>query len=111
MADFDDFDVEIENSNESDPEHFTGSVTTAGVPVVITPTSGRPIRHMIIECNGVRHSTASNNINDVIKYSIDGTTTYGELAAGEARGLPGNSNNIQLDTNTDGTNYTVLVWS
>ena len=111
MADFDDKDIEIQNIKDSDPEPFNGAISTAGVPVTITPSTGRLVQLAYIDCNSTRHSTAPNNINDVIKFSIDGGTTYQELNSGESIFVPGIFTDLRVDTNANGTNYQVILWS
>lgn len=106
-----DFDVEIQDERDSDPEAFIGSVTTAGSPVTITPTNNKPIQEAYIECNSTRDPDNSNNINDAIKYSFDGGTNYLTLMAGESIPLSGIFLNLKIDANNDGVNYQVIVWS
>ena len=108
---FDDFDIEVENSNESDPEHFNGSIVTAGTPISIIPTNTRPIRCAFINVNTTRDPDTPNNIKDAIKVSIDGGTTFITLMSGESQYIPGVFTELQLDSNENGTNYQVIVWS
>jgi len=109
MAFFDDRDIEIQDITDSEPEHFTGSVTTAGTPVVITPTNGRSIQFFRI----INHSrgTYANTANDIIKYSLDGGTTYTELERPGFEALPGVVTSLYVDSNNNGVNYDIIVWS
>ena len=109
MAGFDDFDVEIENSKESDVEMFVGSVATAGSPITIVPATGRIIRHTTIY--NPRKGPNANAFADVLLYSVDGGTTYHSLPRGEWEHIPGNYTDFRIDTNNNGTNYEVKVWS
>lgn len=109
MADFNDFDIEIENSKDSDPESFVSSVVTAGIPNTITPTNARPIRWASIY--NPRSGPNANAISDVILYSLDGGSTYHSLPRGEWVGVPGVFTDLTIDTNNNGTNYEIIVWS
>lgn len=106
---FEDFDIEIQDEKQSNPEHFNGNVTTAGVPVTLSLTSAVEIQWAYIECAGTRDPDNKNNINDSIKYSLDGTN-YIPLMAGESAFVPGIVSEIKLDTNTNGTYYYVILW-
>jgi len=111
MSEFDDFDVEVQDERDSDPEHFNGDVTTAGSPETVTPTSGKAVQLAFIQCNSTRDPVNDNNINDALYFSIDGGTTYVTLMAGENIFVPGVFTSIKLDTNTNGTYYQIIVWS
>lgn len=111
MVDFEDFDLEVQDERDSTPEHFSGSVTTAGSPVTITATSGKTIQYSFIMCNGTRDPWNDNNINDAIKFSIDGGSVWTTLMAGESQYIPGVHANIRIDASDDGVNYQVIVWS
>ena len=108
MSDFKDFDVEVQNFRDSTPEQFNGTVTTAGSPNTITPTSTKPITKAFIQ--NPSKGTNANSILDVLYYSIDGTS-YASLTRGESITLPGIFNSILIDTNNNNTNYEIIVWS
>ena len=108
---FNDFDIEIEDKRGSDPEHFNGSVTTAGSSITITPNSGNTIKHFYVEVPGVRDPDNPNSIDDAIKISLDEGSTYITLMSGESLFLPGNVSNLKIDSNANGTYYRVIVWS
>jgi hypothetical protein len=93
------------------PEHFNGSVATAGSPIIITPTSANPIKNVFIQCNNTRDPINPNALNDAIEFSLDGGTTYTVLMSGESIFLPGVMNSLKLDTNVNGTFYQVILWS
>ena len=105
---FKDFDVEIQNLNESDPQHFNGAVATAGVPVLITPTNTRPITYAYIQNPGVGPN--ANATNRVILFSTDGVT-YVALARNESIAIPGIFTTLYIDTSNNATNYEIIVWS
>jgi hypothetical protein len=109
MTGFNDFDIEISDDKDSTPENFTGSVTTAGVPVTIAPTSTKPIQMAFVNVPSVRHDTP-NAITDSIKVSLDGVT-YVTLMSGESQYFPGVFSSIKLDSNADGTTYELILWS
>ena len=106
---FDDFDLETQDIKDTDPEQFVAAVVTAGSPVTITPTNTRPITKAIV-INPSKGPNA-NGVNDVLLVSIDGTTNYITIARGESISYPGVFPNISIDTNNNGTNYEVVVWS
>lgn len=106
MSTFADFDVEIADDKHSLPSHYNGSVSTAGTPVTITPSS--PIQLCII-CNPDK-GTRKNDKDDVLLISIDGTTNYFTVGRGRTLGLPGVFSTLKIDSNVNGTNYEVIVW-
>ncbi len=108
---FKDFDIEIQDIRDSDPETFIGNVPTVGVPVVISPTSEKIIQLAFISCNGTRDPDNSNKINDAIKFSIDGGNNWLTLMAGESIYVPGVFDDLRLDTNSNETHYQVILWS
>lgn len=99
------------NTDTFTPEHVNGNVTTAGTPQTLVPTSTDPIKTVYVECNSTKHPTDSNGQNDAILFSIDGGTTYTSLLAGESVFLPGEFTDLRLDTNSDGTFFSVILWS
>lgn len=106
---FKDFNVEVDDLACSSPEHFNGSVATAGTPVSITSTCGRPMQNFYLEVPSVLDPDSPNAITDFIKYSLDGTN-YISLRSGESIFLPANANTIYLDTNANGTTYKLIIW-
>ncbi len=111
MAEFNDFDVEIQDLKDSEPEPFNGNVATAATPVTITPTTGRIVKLAFINVPSKRDPDNPNDINDAIKYSVDGGTIYQTLLSGESIYIPGNFTDLRLDTNENGTTYQVILWS
>jgi len=111
MANFNDFDVEVQNIKDTTPESFSGSVSTAGSPVTITPTSSKSIQYAFIEANSTRDPNNSNSINDALLYSIDGGSNYHTWMSGESISIQGLFDNLKLDTNNNGTYYQVILWS
>ena len=93
------------------PEHFNGNVTTAGNPITIIPTSLKAISYTFIQCNTVRDPVNPNTISDAIYFSLDNGVTYSTLMAGESIFVPGVYDNVKLDSNSDATNYQVIIWS
>ena len=111
MSTFSDFDLEVQDLKDSEPEHFNGSITTAGSPVTITPTSGRNVQFFFLSVPGVRDPDNPNAISDAIKFSLDAGTTYDNIMSGESIFLPANITDIRLDSNANGTTYRIIVWS
>lgn len=110
MSTFSDFSLEIQNKFDAEPEHFNGSVATAGVPVTITPSNGRNIQSVSVL--NPRKGTNANGIDDVLLVSVDGGTNYISLARGDSLSVDANIlSGVRIDTNTNGTNYEVLVIS
>jgi len=110
MATFKDFDLETQNKFDADPEHFNGSVTTAGVPVTITPTNTRDIQSATVL--NPRRGPNANSINDVLLVSFDGGTTYVSLGRGDSIKINANiTSGVKIDANNNGTNYEVIVVS
>jgi len=109
MADFGDFDLEIQDERQSDPEQFEGSVITAGSPVTITPTNGNTIQKAIVI--SPKRGPSANGFNDVLKINIDGSTKFIHIARGESLELPGVFASLKIDSLTNGVNYEIIVWS
>lgn len=106
MADFDNFDVEIQDEKGVNPEHFNGSVATAGTPVTITPSSGK-ITSIIVY--NPRKGPNANGVNDVLLVNIDGTTTEISIPRGESLEVDTYIDDFTIDTNVNGTNYEVII--
>lgn len=111
MANFSDFDLEVQDIKDAEPEHFNGNIATAGSSVTITPTNTRTIQFFHLSVPGVRDPDDANAISDAIKYSLDGGSTYDYLMSGESIFLPANVANLELDSNANGTTYRLIVWS
>jgi hypothetical protein len=109
MANFTDFDLEVENNKEAAPEHFNGTVATAGVPVTITPTNGNPISSAII-INQNKGPNA-NDINDLLYVNFTAGSTYTTIQRGGNLVISGSFTSIKIDTNVNGTKYEVIVVS
>ena len=112
MAEFDDFDVEIQDEKDSAPEHINSNVAIAGSPDTLTPASGKKITLAYIKNpnKGVRQ----NDTQDVLYISIDGSvpTTGGTtISRGEYTYLAGVFTELKIDTNNNGTIYEVILWS
>ena len=110
MSTFDDFDLEVQNKFDAEPEHFNGSVATAGSPVTITPTNGRDTQTATVL--NPRRGPNANSISDVLLVSFDGGTTYISLGRGDSIKINANiTAGVKIDANNDGTNYEVVVVS
>lgn len=106
-----DFDVEIQNEKDSQAESFIATVTTAGTPVTITPTTGRTISCASIQVPDDGPNVGTNQINDYILYSTDGGTIFHQLKVNEFVGLPGSFNDLVLDSSRDGMKATIELRS
>lgn len=107
MAEFNDFDIEIENDKESSSEHYNGSVATAGSPVTLTHTSGN-IKGFIV--NNPTKGTNANGINDVLYISTDSGTTYLTIERGANLSISLiNIVDLRIDSNNNGVNYEVIL--
>ena len=109
MSTMGDFDLEIQDERDSNPEHFEGSVATAGSSVTITPTNAQQIQKAIII--SPKRGPNANGFNDVLKINIDGTTKFIHIARGESLELPGVFTSLKIDALTNGVNYEIIVWS
>lgn len=109
MATFNDFDLEIQNESDSQPEHFNGSITTAGSPSTITPATSRDIGLAFVK--NPNRGPNQNNFSDVLLVSLDGGSTYTSLSRGESVYLPGMFTSLLIDSNNNNVNYEIIVWS
>lgn len=107
MADFNDFDIEIQNEKDSDSESFVATVTTAGSPVTITPTNLKTITCAYIHVPDAGPNVGTNTIGDYILYSTDGGSVFHQLKVNEWIGLPGNFSDIRIDASKDGMKATI----
>jgi len=109
MAEFADFDIEIDNDKDATPEHFNGTITTAGVPVTITPTNAKPITNAII-INQNKGPNA-NSADDLIYVNLTAGSTYTTVQRGATLTVSGSFTSLKLDTNNNGTKYEIIVVS
>jgi len=107
MADFNDFDVEIQDQLGNVPENINGSVTTAGSPVTITPSSGTITAAEVFNPN---RGTNTNDFNDVLLVSWDGGSTFRTVPRGGTIAIESiYINSFEIDSNNDGTNYEIVL--
>lgn len=107
------FENEIADEVNRNTEHFNGTITTAGTPVVITTGTNRSIQ--LIQIVNPDKGTYANSPGVLLKVSFDGTN-YTTLSRGAVLIWPGkgygtNSNQVKLDGSANGTKYEVLVIS
>lgn len=105
----DDFDLEIQNEKDSDPEQFTITVATAGSAISVTPTNTKPIQLAYIK--NASKGPNSNDPQDVVLITIDGSANVTTVNRGEYVYIPGIFTTLELDTNNNGTKAEVIVWS
>ena len=106
---FEDFDLEIQDEKDSDPEQFNDTVTTAGTPKIESPTSAKPIQLALIK--NPNKGPNANSSQDVLLIIIDGGSQVFSISRGEYVYFPGVFSSISIDTNTNGTNYELILWS
>ena len=109
MAEFDDFDIEVQNEKDSDPEHFTVTVATAGSPVTISPTNTKPIQLLYVK--NANKGPNANSPNDVVLVTIDGSANVVSVSRGEYTYFPGVFSSVDIDATADGTKAEIIVWS
>ena len=105
---FDDFDVEIQDEKDSQPEVSAGNTGTIGNVTTIAHSTGRQIKGTYIE--SPRIPPTVNPRTSFLEYSIDGGTTYFALKRGEWISLPGVFDDLRLKSNATGTFYKVIIW-
>ena len=109
MADFNDFDVEIQNEKDSSPEQFTTTVATAGSSVTVTPSNGKPIQLLYVK--NANKGPNANSPNDVVLVTIDGSANVVSVSRGEYTYFPGIFTSVDIDATADGTKAEIIVWS
>jgi hypothetical protein len=109
MGNFSDFDIEIQDIKDSSPEHFNGTVTTAGTPVTITPSSGKIIQLVLI--NNPNRGPNANTINQVLLVNIDGGSYKFSVPRGSSFYIPGIFSSFKIDSNLNSTKYEVILWT
>jgi len=107
MVDFKDFDIEVQDQRGNIPEHFNGSVTTAGSPVTITPTSGKIVAAEVFNPN---RGSSANGFDDNLLVSFDGGSTFRTVPRGGTLSIESvYLDDFQIDANNNGTNYEVIL--
>lgn len=104
---FKDFDIETQDERGNIPEHFNGSVATAGSPVTITPSSGK-ITSFVVD--NPDKGTNANDRTDLLLVSLDGGTTFKTVKRGTS--LSGESlylDDLRIDSNANSTNYEIII--
>jgi len=91
------------------PEHINGTVLVPGTPIIVTPTSGRPIKELLI-VNPRYGLNANPKINNLL-FNIDGGLVYMTLGKGGTSTLSGNFASVKVDTDVALTNFEIIVWS
>jgi hypothetical protein len=99
---FQDFDIEIENSKDSDAEMFITAVPTAGSPVTVSASNLRPIRQAIIKVERIGPNSGTNGFGDYILYSTDGGSTFHTLRTNDFIVLPGVFADLRIDASKNG---------
>lgn len=107
MANFTDFDIEVQDEKGNIPEQFNGSVTTSGSPVTITPSSGKIVAAEVFNPN---RGTNANGFDDNLLVSFDGGSTFRTVPRGGTIAIESvYLDDFQVDANNDGTNYEIIL--
>ena len=109
MAEFQDFDIEVQDERGSEVESDVVTVTTAGVPQTFTPASTRIIQKAFINVPRVGPNSGTNSISRYILYSVDGGTTYHTLMVNESIAIPGNFTDLRIDSSHNGMKAEIEV--
>jgi hypothetical protein len=108
---FKDFDLEIENLKDSEPEQVVLEITTAGTPITFVPNSTKPIQNAFIQVPRIGPNSGTNSINRYILYNTDGGTVFHTLFVGESIAIPGIFSNLKIDASHNGMKVEVEVRS
>lgn len=106
MANFNDFDVEIQDEKDSKPEHINGSVPTAGTPITVTAGNSLPIQQALIVCPG--KGPNANTGGSYLLVSSDGTT-YTTVPRGGSLRIDGVFDNLKIDASINGVKYELIL--
>jgi hypothetical protein len=109
MAEFSNFDVEVQDETGAAPEPFNGTLGTAGTVSTITPVSGRNVQKALIV--NPKAGVNANSINDVLYFSIDSGVTYMALSRGETATIPGLYATIKLKGSANSVKYELILWT
>lgn len=111
-----DFDLEIQDDKQRDTEHFNGNVTTAGSPVTLTTSTGRPIQ--LVRIWNPNKGDYINGPTDLLKISWDDGANWSTYPRGTWEIWPGKGSTtavegdtIKVDSNVDGVGYEILIVS
>jgi len=92
-----------------EPEQNVTTVTTAGVPVTFTPSTGRNIQLLFINVPRVGPNAGTNITNRYIRYSTTGGSTYHTLMVNESIAIPGSFVDVRIDSSHDGMKAEIEV--
>ena len=109
MGVFGDRDVEIQDETDSEPEHFSVEVLTAGTAINIVPATGRIIQLLYVK--NANKGPNKNGNQDVLLVTLDGSVNAVSVSRGEYTYFPGTFTSVDIDSNNDNTKAEVIVWS
>jgi hypothetical protein len=98
----------VDTAPDFEPTHFESAVATAGTPDTIT-IPGKKIQLVFVF--NPNKGPSKNQTQDVLFITIDGSPQKTTVPRGASRYFPGTFDTLEVDTNNDGTNYEVIVWS
>ena len=107
MAEFNNFDLEIEDLKDAVVEHKNGSVTTAGTPVTITATGSKKILSALIINQAV--GPQANSLGDLLYVSFDGGSNYTTISRRGNIAIQGAYDDIRVDSNNNGVKYEIIL--
>lgn len=112
MANFNDFDTEIQDDKQRNTEHFNGNLGTAGATSQITAASILQYSYIYNPPFG----PYANNPNEILYISFDGGTNFISLGRGQyimwpGKGSGSSSNIITLKGSDDNMGYEVMTIS
>jgi len=92
-----------------EPQQSVVTVTTAGVPVTFTPSSGRNIQILFINVPRVGPNAGTNSPNRYIRYSTTAGATYHTLMVSESISIPGSFLDVRIDASHSGMKAEIEV--
>lgn len=93
---------DFDNTTDLEPEQAVMTVTTAGTPVIFTPTSGRNIQVLFLHPPKIGPNAGTNGTNDYILYSTTAGVTYHTLKVNESISIPGSFSTVYIDSSSNG---------
>lgn len=106
MVNFNDFQIEVDNNTNNQPENRNGSVTTS--VTTLTPNTTRKITKFYI-CNPAYGPNANGN-NNVLLFSTD-NVLFSALGRGESFAATTFQTSLFIKSQSGTVNYEVILWS
>ena len=106
MANFSDFDIEIQDEKDAKVEQINGSVTTAGSAVTVAPSSGLLFNQALIVNQPIGPN--ANAYGTYLTITVDDNTDIITIKRGGHVRIDGRGNNIKIDSNVSGAKFEVI---